>query len=40
MMENNIPDVMRSVLKAQARIDNGARSARDEMMTQLIQLSK
>jgi hypothetical protein len=40
MIENNIPDVMRGVLKAQAKIDNGARMARDEMMSQLIQLSK
>ena len=40
MIENNIPEVMRSILKAQTRIDDGARMARDEMMTQLIQLSK
>ena len=40
MIENNIPDVMRGVIKAQAKIDNGARMARDEMMNQLIQLAK
>jgi hypothetical protein len=40
MMENNIPDVMWGVRKAQAKIDNGARAARDDMMNQLIQLAK
>ena len=40
MIKNNIPDVMRGVIKAQAKIDNGARMARDEMMNQLIQLAK
>ena len=40
MIESNIPNVMRGIIKAQAKIDNGARMARDEMMSQLIQLSK
>ena len=40
MIENNIPDVMRKVNKAMSKLDDGARMARDEMMSQLIQLSK
>ena len=40
MIESNIFDVMRGVTKAMSKIDRGAMMARDEMMTQLIQLAK
>jgi len=40
MIENNIPEVMKSVTKAMSKIDNGARGARDEMMNKLIELAK
>ena len=40
MIENNIPEVMHKVEKTMSKIDLGARMARDEMMNQLIQLSK
>jgi hypothetical protein len=40
IINNNIPEVMRKVLEAEKKIDRGAMMARDEMMTQLIQLAK
>ena len=39
-ISSNIPEVMRRVIEAEKKIDRGAMLARDEMMTQLIQLSK
>ena len=40
IISNNIPEVMRKVLEAEKKIDHGAMRARDEMMNQLIQISK
>lgn len=39
MLNNNIWQVMAEVKRAQMKLDIGARMARDEMMTKLIQLS-
>ena len=40
MITSNINEVMRAVNKATSKLDTGAREARDEMMTTLIQLAK
>ena len=40
MITSNINEVMRAVDKATSKLDTGAREARDEMMTTLIQLAK
>ena len=40
MIESNIPDVMRKIIKSQTKIDYGALAARNEMMNKLIQLAK
>ena len=40
MIQNNIPDVMLGIRKAQVKIDLGAMKARDELMTKFTQLAK
>jgi hypothetical protein len=40
MIESNIPEVMKAVLRQTDKIDQGAKAARDEMMSKLIQLAK